>query len=106
MHQKNKDIQKRYEGFLQTNYLWKKKLIYELEQFEIEAKSQKIDIEINEKLRLGKYVERFVSHQLSQEDSISIISENIQIQREKITLGELDCIIKKGKENYSLGDCI
>lgn len=98
MHQKNKDIQKRYEGFLQTNYLWKKKLIYELAQFEIEAKYQKIDIEINEKLRLGKYVERFVSHQLSQEDSISIISENIQIQREKITLGELDCIIKKGKK--------
>ncbi len=101
MHQKNKDIQKRYEGFLQTNYLWKKKLIYELEQFEIEAKSQKIDIEINEKLRLGKYVERFVSHQLSQEDSISIISENIQIQREKITLGELDCIIKKGRKLFT-----
>jgi hypothetical protein len=102
MHQKNKDIQKRYEGFLKTNFLWKNKLIYQLKQFEIEAKSKKIDIEINENLRLGKYVERLVSYQLSQEDSISIISENIQIQREKITLGELDCIIKKGDKMIHL----
>ncbi len=102
MHQKNKDIQKRYEGFLNTNFLWKNKLIYQLKQFEIEAKSKKIDIEIDEKLRLGKYVERLVSYQLSQEDSILIISENIQIQREKITLGELDCIIKKGDKMIHL----
>ena len=90
-----KDIQKRYEGFLQTNSLWKKNSIYQLNQFEIEAKSRKIEIKINEKLRLGKYVERLVSYQLDQEKSISIICENIQIQRKKITLGELDCIIKK-----------
>jgi hypothetical protein len=97
-----KDIQKRYEGFLQTNSLWKKNAIYELNQFEIEARSRKIDIEINEKLRLGKYVERLVSYQLDQEKSISIICENIQIQREKITLGELDCIIKKGNRTIHL----
>lgn len=93
MHQKTKGIQKRYDGFLQTNCLWINDVIYEINQFEIKSKSSKIEIVIDDKLRLGKYIERFVSYQLAQENSIKIISENIQIQKEKRTLGELDCII-------------
>lgn len=95
MHQKTKDIQNRYEGFLQTLNLWKNDAIYGLHQFEIAPKSIKIQIVIDEKLRLGKYVERFVSHQLQQEPLIDIIAENIQIQQGKRTLGELDCILQK-----------
>jgi hypothetical protein len=95
MHQKKKNIQKRYEGFLQSNSLWKNSTVYQLNQFEIESKSIKIEQEISEKLRLGKYIERLVSYQLDQEKSVSILCENIQIQRNKVTLGELDCIIKK-----------
>lgn len=102
MHQKTKDIQKRYEGFLQTNCLWKSDAIYQLHQFEISSKSVKIDFEIDEKLRLGKYIERFVSYQLAQEKSIKIISENVQIQQEKRTLGELDCIILKDNKPIHL----
>ena len=98
MYQKNKVVQKRYEGFLQTNSLWKNNAIYQLNQFKIEAKSRKIELIINENLRLGKYIERFVSYQLEQEESISIICENIQLQKEKITLGELDCILQKEKK--------
>ena len=75
--------------------MWNGAIIYALNQFDIESKSTKFDAEINEKLRLGKYIERLVSFQLKQEESISIICENIQIQQNKITLGELDCIIKK-----------
>jgi hypothetical protein len=51
---------------------------------------------------LGKYIERFVSFQLEQEESTTIISENIQIQKEKITLGELDCILLKDKKPVHL----
>lgn len=102
MHQKTKDIQKRYDGFLQTNCLWKDDVIYQLRQFEIIPKSSKINIEIEEKLRLGKYIERFVSFQLEQEKSIKIISENIQIQQNKRTLGELDCILLKDNEPIHL----
>ncbi len=51
---------------------------------------------------LGKYIERFVSYQLTQEKSINIICENIQIQKEKITLGELDCILLKDKKPIHL----
>ena len=102
MHQKNKDIQKRYEGFLQTNCLWNNNTVYGLHQLKIESKSTKIDIDIDEKIRLGKYIERFVSYQLAQEKSISILCENIQIQREKITLGELDCILLKNDKPIHL----
>jgi hypothetical protein len=102
MYQKTKDIQKRYEGFLQTNCLWKNDTVYQMKQFELKINSVKIDIDINEKLRLGKYIERFVSFQLEQEKSIKIICENIQIQKDKITLGELDCILTKNKKPIHL----
>jgi hypothetical protein len=95
MQQKSKDIQNHFVGFLKTPCLWKEKNVYDLQQFEIEQKAHVFNAEIEPKLRLGKYIERFVSFQLSQDTSVEIISENIQIQKEKITLGELDCIILK-----------
>lgn len=98
MHQKTKDIQKRYEGFLLTNCLWKGNDIYNLNQFEIEPNYRQIDSEINENLRLGKYIERFVSFELQQDSSIRILAENIQIQQEKRTLGELDCILSRNNQ--------
>ncbi|MEE9407376.1 MAG: DUF1853 family protein [Polaribacter sp.] len=102
MHQKTKDIQKRYDGYLQTSCLWKDNAVYDMQQFKITPKSTKIDIDLNDKLRLGKYVERFVSIELNQNPSIEIISENIQIQKEKITLGELNSIILKDRKPIHL----
>lgn len=102
MHQKTKDIQRRFDGFLQTHNLWKNNAVFNLNQFETPYKSSKIDIEIDEKLRLGKYIERFVSFELSQNKSIEILAENIQIQRNKITLGELDCLLLKNNSPIHL----
>ncbi|AUC84084.1 DUF1853 domain-containing protein [Polaribacter sp. ALD11] len=102
MHQKTKDIQKRYDGFLQTNCLWKGNAIFGLQHFNLPYKSSKINSILDEKLRLGKYIERFVSFELAQDASIEIVSENIQIQKEKITLGELDCILLKDKKPVHL----
>ncbi|MCK5816169.1 MAG: DUF1853 family protein [Flavobacteriaceae bacterium] len=45
-------------------------------------------------LRLGKRVERFVGHELKQHPAINILKENIQIQNDKITVGEIDCLLK------------
>ena len=98
MQQKTKDIQKRYEGFLQTACLWKGNAIYNLNQFEIDTNYKQIDLEINEKLRLGKYIERFVSFELQQDASTTMLAENIQIQQEKRTLGELDCILSRNNK--------
>ncbi|WP_439127638.1 DUF1853 family protein [Polaribacter sp.] len=95
MHQKTKDIQKRYEGYLQTATLWENDAVFNLQQFKIDSKSSKINIDIDDKLRLGKYIERFVSFELMQQNSIKILVENIQIQQDKRTLGELDCMLLK-----------
>ncbi len=86
-------LQKRYEGFLNTPSLWKDKLVLNLKQFEITRPFFKMNIAVNENLRLGKYVERLVSFQLAQQDNIAILDENIQIQNGKITVGELDVLL-------------
>ena len=90
-----KVTQLRFEGFLKTSTLWESTHVYDLSQFKIEQKSIEIDKEIDTKQRLGKYVERFVSHQLVNTEGISLIAENIQISKDRITLGELDCLLYK-----------
>lgn len=94
--------QKRYQGFLKTPCLWKSGTIFNLQQFEIASKSDKINLVLDEKLRLGKYVERLVSFELSQQNNISILAENIQIQDCKITLGELDCLLLRNNKPIHL----
>ncbi len=95
-------LQKRYEGFLKTPYLWVNDAVFNLHQFKVTPKSNKIEIALDEKLRLGKYVERLVSFQLSQQNNISILAENIQIQKNKITLGELDCLLLRNNKPIHL----
>lgn len=92
---KTKIIQKHYQGFLNTPTLWEGNTIQKLEQFEVFSSSHKINIQIDNTLRLGKYVERLVSFQLSQQQNITVLAENIQIQKDKLTLGELDCLLLK-----------
>lgn len=94
--------QKRYEGFLETPFLWKNKTIHSLEQFKIVPKPAKIDLEISKPLRLGKYVERFVAFELEQQPNISVLAENIQIQDGKCTIGELDCLLLKNNKPIHL----
>ena len=95
-------IQKRYEGYLQTPCLWINGAIFNLHPFEIKSKSNKIEMALDENLRLGKYVERLVSFELGQQNNISVISENIQIQDNKTTLGELDCLLLKNNKPIHL----
>jgi len=97
-----KDTQLRFEGFLKTPTLWESTPVYELSQFKIEQKSIGIDTEVDTKQRLGKYVERFVSHQLVNTEGISLIAENIQISKDRITLGELDCLFYKNEKPIHL----
>lgn len=95
-------LQKRYEGFLKTPVLWKGNSIFSLQQFEINSKLNKIDIVVDDKLRLGKYIERLVSFELNKYQDISILAENIQIQEDKLTLGELDCLLLKDNQPIHL----
>lgn len=88
-------LQKRYQGFLNTSFLWQNEAVFHLKQFETSFLSNTIDISVDERLRLGKYVERLVSFELQHQENIKILAENIQIQNNKITLGELDCLLLK-----------
>ena len=93
------DIQLQYEGFLNTPILWKSNQIEDLVQFEIPPTTLvPFQESIPIKMRLGKLVERFVSHELNQYDSINILIENLQVIENKITIGELDCLLKNENE--------
>ncbi|WP_295983015.1 DUF1853 family protein, partial [uncultured Algibacter sp.] len=95
-------IQKRYEGFLKTPFLRINDAVYNLDQFKITSKFNKIKIALEKNLRLGKYVEQLVSFELAQQNNISVLAENIQIQDGKITLGELDCLLLKNNKPIHL----
>jgi len=95
-------VQKRFEGFLNTPCLWHDDAVLDLRQFEITPQSDKVDIILDEKLRLGKYVERLVSFQIAQYDNMSILAENVQIQEHKTTLGELDCVLLRDNKPIHL----
>ncbi len=98
MHLNTKEIQLQYEGFLNTPLLWENKEVYELQQFELSnLKTASFDSVLQKSQRLGKRVESFLSHQLRQDASIKILVENVQIQNKKVTVGELDCILKQHK---------
>jgi len=47
-----------------------------------------------EKLRLGHVVEHFVFNELQAENTIELLAENVQIKRNKVTIGEIDCLLK------------
>jgi hypothetical protein len=90
----SKNIQAQYQGYLRTPSLWKNS-VFGIQQFEFSTDAENIINEsIPENLRLGKRVERFVSSQLQQNKEITILLENVQVQNEKITIGEIDCLLK------------
>ncbi|MGF1555156.1 DUF1853 family protein [Paucihalobacter sp.] len=88
-------MQSQYEGYFYTPLLWHGSLLGGLKYFELDNNVLKtFNGIIPERLRLGKRVEYFALSNLSQQSQIELIANNVQIQREKITLGELDCILK------------
>ncbi|WP_420552960.1 DUF1853 family protein [Tenacibaculum aiptasiae] len=96
MDKKSKDLLLQYKGFLETPFLWYGKGVFDFIQFEIlNTRTTSFDAIIIQKLRLGKLVERFVSFHLQQNPTIKILTENLQIQEGKRTVGELDCILLK-----------
>lgn len=88
-----KDIQQQYEGFLETKLLWNGRF-HGLSQLELSTISTSIfEGKLTKNPRLGKRVESFVSCYLQQYENINIFDENIQIQNNQITTGEIDCIL-------------
>ena len=91
----SKNIQAQYQGYLHTPILWKNS-VFGLKQLEFSTEKTTVFNEtISENLRLGKRVERFVCSELEQNAAIEILLENEQVQNEKITIGEIDCVLKR-----------
>jgi len=97
------NFQELFKGFQSTPLLWKASDIYNLEQFYLEPTLNPfIQESESKKLRLGKWVEKFVSFQLKQLNTIKILEENLQIKDNKITIGELDLLLLKDKQPIHL----
>lgn len=95
MDLKSKSIQLQYQGYLNTPLLWENYSFFGLNQLEIpKQNTHLIDQNISDNLRLGKRAERFLISELRQNKNVEILVENAQIQNQKITVGEIDCILK------------
>ena len=89
------NLQRNFEGYLNTSLLWHGAEIYDLQQCFLESSiPQPFTKKLTEHLRLGKLVERFVFHQLVEDMSWEILAENVQIQDHKRTIGELDALFR------------
>ena len=90
--------QLQYQGYLETEPLFTtENNPFSQHLFKLARSTKAINIEVKENLMLGKRVEVFFKLQIEATNSYQIILENIQIQKEKRTIGELDFILKKNE---------
>jgi hypothetical protein len=83
----------RYRGYRATPALWTGDDVLGLQQISIPDEfARGADVVAWNNQRLGKLVEEFVIHDLKATPSITWITESLQIQNEKLTLGELDAL--------------
>lgn len=88
------DLQRNFEGYLNTPLLWHNAEVYDLQQCALDDSIPLFFIgKVTDSLRLGKLVERFVSRQLAANATYDILAENVQIQDGKRTIGELDALL-------------
>lgn len=86
---------KHYEGCIKTPALWFGNSVKNIEQFQLNNLIFPFDGKAQPKLRLGKLVEHFITYQLQQDDTIQVLAENYQVQKDALTIGEIDCICQK-----------
>ena len=100
---KTPQINRRFDGFRNTPFLWEELLegirIYTSDELSI-IDYPKIDSTSH--IRLGKLIEQFVLYELEQDESIQVLKSNVQVFRDQITIGELDCLIKQSAVNIHL----
>ena len=96
-------INRRFDGFRNTPLLWKGLMkgltMYTTEELPI---INYPEINPTSHIRLGKLIEHFVLFELEQDESIQLLKSNVQIFRDQITIGELDCLMKQLAVNIHL----
>jgi hypothetical protein len=99
LEEKNNDSNQ-YEGFLETEPIFTLQtnpFTQSLLQLKKTNSSGIDNLQLKKKLMLGKRAEAFFKHQIENTGEYEILVENIQIQQNKITLGELDFILEEKK---------
>lgn len=91
-------IKQQYAGFLDSKLLWKNASLFELAQFDLEISDDfipnELPIEIPENEVLGKRIEHFFEYFINNSKNNRLILKNLQIFKDKITIGELDFLIE------------
>ncbi|MBU2927192.1 DUF1853 family protein [Winogradskyella psychrotolerans] len=83
----------RFKGYLNTRSLFKTSCLPDIGLTELNSEVQwKGDDFRCKNQRLGKLVEEFVFYQLQQKDAVKWLTENLQIQKNRQTIGELDAL--------------
>ncbi|MEL4308331.1 DUF1853 family protein [Joostella sp. CR20] len=96
MNTATKNIQLQFQGYSDTPLLWHGSNVYNLKQFEFSTdKTIVFNRKLTPNLRLGKLVEQFVSEELATQNDVEIVAENYQVQNNKQTIGEIDCLLFK-----------
>lgn len=94
---------KRFDGFRNTPFLWQGLLeglqMYQPQDFSLTSYPE---IDSSTHIRLGKLVEEFVWFELGQDKNTQLLQSNVQIFRNRITIGELDCLVKQKMVNIHL----
>ena len=96
-------INRLFNGFQNTPFLWKEEV--EGLKMYVPSEDSILDyptIDSIEKARLGKIVEQFVLFELEQNESIELLKSNVQVYRDQVTIGELDCLIKEEEKHIHL----
>lgn len=96
-------MNRRFDGFRNTPFLWEE-LLEGLEMY-APAELSIIDypkIDATAHIRLGKLIEQFVLFELEQDESVQLLKSNVQVFRDRRTIGELDCLIRQSEVNIHL----
>jgi hypothetical protein len=93
----------RFQGYASTPMLWEGNVVSQFKQIELSNNPKPlIGAIVFKNQRLGKLVEEFVFYQLKQQHSITWISDNLQIQNGKQTVGEIDALYIKKEQPIHL----
>lgn len=100
-------LKEQYEGFLESSPIWLEDSLFGLSQFtKLPSKHltipNKLAIEIPKNQVLGKRIERLFEYYIDTSDRYTLIAKNIQIFKNKVTLGELDFLLRDTKINKDI----
>lgn len=96
------NLKEQFLGFYHSSYLFDCSIngmnLFEFEKINVDSINF-TKLQINEKIPLGKRVEKFFEFYIQNSSRYELINHNIQIIENKNTVGEIDFILHDTKEN-------